>query len=68
MNVIMLCTTICIHRRLCGASWTIILTIMTGGACSFARLTCSPGNVVESVALQVAIAAEVEPEKSSDFG
>jgi len=56
------------HRRLCGAGWTIILNIMTGGACSFVRLTRSPGNVAESVALQVAIAAEVEPEKSGDFG
>jgi len=56
------------HRRLCGAGWTIILNIMTGGTFSFARLTHSPGNVVESVALQVAIATEVEPEKSSDFG
>jgi len=56
------------HRRLCGAGWTIIFNITTGGACSFVRLTHSPGNVVESVALQVAIAAEVEPEKSSDFG
>jgi len=56
------------HRRLCGASWTIILNITTGGACSFARPTHSPGNVAESVALQVAIATEVEPEKSSDFG
>jgi len=57
------------HRRLCGAGWTIILNITTG-ACSpaFARPTCSPGNVAESVALQVAIAAGVEPEKSGDFG
>ena len=68
MNVIMLCTTICMHRRLCGAGWTIILNIMTGGACLFAKLTHSPGNVAESVALQVAIATEVEPEKSGDFG
>jgi len=68
MNVIMLCTTICMHRRLCGASRTTILNTTTGGAFLFARPTCSPGNVAESVALQVAIAAEVELEKSGDFG